>query len=262
MPESIDLGSERTIVKQNDLYTKYAQWWPLLSHPSEYIEEAAVYRQIIMEHSEVIPKTILELGSGGGNNAYHLKKHFKMTLVDLSKQMLMVSQALNKDCEHIRGDMRTLRLDRTFDVVFIHDAIDYMQNIDQLRNAITTAYIHLRPGGLALFVPDHTKETFVSSSAHGGNDSERKGLRYLEWVVDEDPNDCVYSTYMVYLLKNGNTIKGSRVDHHLWGLFPRKEWLSLMKAVGFKGKAIPFELSDFKNEKHYLFVGKRQKKAG
>src|SRR5262245_15324138 len=35
---------------------------------------------------------------------------------------------LNPECEHIVGDMRSMQLDRTFDVVFIHDAIAYMTN--------------------------------------------------------------------------------------------------------------------------------------
>src|SRR3972149_1508073 len=61
------------------------------------------------------PHTVLELGSGGGNNASHMKAHFKLTLVDRSPAMLAVSRALNPECEHLEGDMRTLRLGRGFD---------------------------------------------------------------------------------------------------------------------------------------------------
>ena len=69
------------------------------------------------------PGTLLELGSGGGNNASHLKARFNCTLTDISPDMLALSRTLNPECEHLEGDMRTLRLGRTFDVVFIHDAI-------------------------------------------------------------------------------------------------------------------------------------------
>lgn len=48
-----------------------------------------------------------------------------MTLVDLSPEMLTTSCALNPECEHLPGDMRTVRLGRLFDAVFIHDAIIY-----------------------------------------------------------------------------------------------------------------------------------------
>ena len=40
--------------------------------------------------------------------------------------MLELSRTLNPDCEHLEGDMRTLRLGRTFDAVLIHDAVMYM----------------------------------------------------------------------------------------------------------------------------------------
>jgi hypothetical protein len=40
-----------------------------------------------------------------------------MTLVDLSEEMLVVSRQLNPECQHHQGDMRTVRLGRTFDAV-------------------------------------------------------------------------------------------------------------------------------------------------
>jgi hypothetical protein len=46
-----------------------------------------------------------------------------MTLVEPSVGMLAVSRALNPDLEHVQGDMRTVRLGRHFDAVFVHDAI-------------------------------------------------------------------------------------------------------------------------------------------
>jgi ubiquinone/menaquinone biosynthesis C-methylase UbiE len=91
--------------KGNLLYNGLASWWPLLSPPEHYKEEAAIFRKKILDVSSSRPRTVLELGSGGGNNASHLKKTFQMTLVDLSPGMLAISRKLNPDCEHIRGDM-------------------------------------------------------------------------------------------------------------------------------------------------------------
>lgn len=109
------------------LYQELAAWWPLLSAPADYADEAAFVRQTLIAACEKPPRTLLELGSGGGNNASHLKAHFLMTLVDLSAEILAVSRDLNPECEHIAGDMRTVRLGRRFDAVFIHDAIMYMK---------------------------------------------------------------------------------------------------------------------------------------
>ena len=83
-----------------------------------------------------------------------------LTLVDLSADMLEMSRRLNPGCAHHQGDMRTLRLGRTFDAVFVHDAVAYMTTEADLRQVTETAFAHCRPGGIALFVPDHTTENF------------------------------------------------------------------------------------------------------
>src|ERR1043166_358939 len=89
------------------LYGELASWFHLLSSPPDYAEEAEFARSLIVEAAATPPYTVLELGSGGGNNASHLKAHFKMTLVDLSEGMLDLSRRLNPECEHICGDMKT-----------------------------------------------------------------------------------------------------------------------------------------------------------
>ena len=97
------------------LYGELASWWPMLSAPADYEEEAAFYRTTLVAASDRPAHTLLELGSGGGNNASHMKAHFQMVLVDPSPGMLQVSRALNPECEHVEGDMRTVRLGRQFD---------------------------------------------------------------------------------------------------------------------------------------------------
>ena len=222
------------------LYSKLATWWPLLSPVSDYIEEAEFFWKVMNEaHLPPVP-SLLELGSGGGNNAFHLKHHFAhLTLTDLSPQMLAISELLNPDCEHMQGDMRTIRLKRTFDVVFVHDAIDYMLTLEDLRQALETAAVHCKPNGLALFVPDHVRETFEPSTGHGGTDGDTRSLRYLEWTYDPDEQDSIYTTEYIYLLREGH--KPTHVEHdvHTCGLFPRADWLRLLTEVGFQAKVIP-----------------------
>jgi cyclopropane fatty-acyl-phospholipid synthase-like methyltransferase len=66
------------------LYSELAAWWLLMSAPENYAEEAAFYRETLVAACRRPLRTVLELGSGGGNNASYLKSHFQMTLVDLS----------------------------------------------------------------------------------------------------------------------------------------------------------------------------------
>lgn len=241
----------------NILYTELAEWWPLLSAPEGYAEESSIYRRALIKNSKKRPRTLLELGSGGGNNASHLKKTFELTLVDLSEKMLSVSRKLNPECVHIQGEMRTIHLGKAFDAVFIHDAIVYMTTKEALQQAITTAFEHCRPGGVALFVPDWTREYFQPSTSHGGHDSGNRGLRYLKWTIDHDPTDDQYSFYMTYLLREGNSITQSDIDKHECGLFSERDWLKIMEDVGFEPKKLPYDHSTFQKGTHFMFLGLR-----
>ena len=190
---------------------------------------------LLLARASIPVRTVLELGSGGGSNAFHLKTHFTMTLLDLSQDMLEVSRRLNPECEHQRGDMRTARLGRSFDAVFVHDAIDYMTTETDLRQAIETAHTHCRPGGVALFIPDTIAEAFVPGTDFGGtDDTDGRGARYLEWTWDPNPSDTSYATEYAFLLRDSDgSVRVAHETHHL-GVFGRDVWVRLLSAAGFE----------------------------
>lgn len=237
------------------LYGELASWWPLLSAPEDYAEEAAFYRKTLTNGCERPPHTVLELGSGGGNNASHMKSHFAMVLVDPSAGMLDVSRLLNPECDHIQGDMRTVRLDRQFDAVFVHDAVCYMTTESDLRQAIATAYVHCRPGGAVLFAPDHVRENFRASTDSGGHDAGPRGLRYLEWTWDPDPTDTTYVVDYAYLLRDGDGSVRAEHDRHIEGLFSRDQWLQWLTEAGFRARMVPFDHSEIESGSYEVFVG-------
>ncbi len=218
---------------EHRFYGDLASWWPLLSPPQEYAEEAAGAAELLASASGPV-REVLELGSGGGHNAVHLTPRFAMTLVDVSEDMLRVSRQLNPDCEHHRGDMRTVRLGRVFDAVFVHDAVDYMTSESDLRQAIETAFLHCRPGGCAVFVPDATAETFAPGSDCGGSDAaDGRGARYLEWTWDPDPADSHVLTAYAFVLREADGSLEVAHETHRTGLFARDVWLALLTAAGF-----------------------------
>jgi len=237
------------------LYRDLASWFPLLTPPEDYAEEAELYAGLIEERSGLgRTETLLELGSGGGHNASHLKRRFKLTLVDLSPDMLQVSRRLNPECEHLVGDMRWARLGRQFDTVLIHDAISYMTSEKDLRAALDTAFVHSAPGGVALFAPDYVRESFKPATQTGGSDGEARALRYLEWSWDPDPADTTYTVDMAYLLRDEAGEVDVALDRHILGLFPRATWQRLIESAGFRFEAAPLGHSAPGGE---LFIGVR-----
>jgi SAM-dependent methyltransferase len=225
------------------LYEDLASWWPLLSAPADYEEEAAAYATVIETHSRRRVHAVLELGCGGGNTASHLKTRYRMVLTDVSSGMLEVSRRLNPECEHHMGDMRSLRLGRTFDAVFVHDAVMYMTTIEDLEAAIRTAFEHVEPGGVAVFVPDCIRSTFHPSTSHGGHDGDGRALRYLAWSHDPDPDDHTFVTDFAYLLRQGGDVEVVH-DRHVNGLFSRDEWLASLTEQGFDAASVEVDLAD------------------
>jgi hypothetical protein len=240
------------------LYSELASWWPLMSAPEEYAEEAAFYLQAMMGASKRPLRTLLEIGSGGGNNASHLKAHVEeLVLVDVSPGMLAVSRRLNPQCEHVEGDMRTARLGRQFDAVFVHDAVCYMATEADLRRAMDTAFVHCMPGGVALFAPDHVRENFRPSTDHGGHDGADRCLRYLEWTWDPDPDDTTYTVDYAYVLREGLEAPRVELDRHVEGLFARQIWLDLLSQSGFQPTVLPFDHSELEPGEYEVFICRR-----
>ncbi len=241
------------------LYDELADWFYVLTAPEDYEEEAGFYLRKLSEAIGERPRTLLELGSGGGNNASHYKHLVeRVTLTDISPHMLALSQTLNPECVHVEGDMRTLRLNHEFDVVFAQDALDYLMTEDDLRQAMRTAFVHCRPGGAALLAPDHVRELFQPSTDHGGHDGTTRALRYLEWTYDPDPNDSTYVADYAYLLREDGQPVRVVHDRHVCGLFSRGTWLRLLTEVGFeRAEAVPFEHSEVPAGTVEVFVARR-----
>jgi SAM-dependent methyltransferase len=246
-------------VTEPRLYGELADWFHLLTAPEDYAGEAEFYRKVLVGSCDEPPRTLLELGSGGGNNASHLKRHFELTLVDRSPQMLELSRSLNPECRHLVGDMRGVRLGEKFDAVFVHDAVAYITSEDDLSATVETAAAHLRPGGVVLLVPDFVRERFEPRTDHGGHDGGERSLRYLEWAWDPDPSDTMYVSDFAYLLRDADGVRGVQ-DRHVCGLFSRATWLELLERAGLETRHLVAP-PDEEPAGAELFVGKKPRIA-
>ena len=234
--------------EQPKLYTELAGWWQLVSPTEDYADEAAFFAGLFRANNT---GTVLELGCGGGNVAWFLKKDFALTLTDISGAMLAESEKQNPELEHIQGDMRALRLGRTFDGVLVHDAIMYMTSERDLRAALLTVYEHCKPGGMAVLVPDWVAETFKPETTHEGVNRGDRGVRYLELTWDADPNDTKVNYEFILALKEGDELRAV-VDRQVVGVFPRATWLRLLEDVGFEAEVVKDPSTD---ERVEVFVG-------
>jgi SAM-dependent methyltransferase len=126
-----------------------------------YATFARFYDAIQGDRAEALPfvlpnlggvTTVLELACGTGSILAQLRGDFDVAGVDLSPEMLEIARQKLPDVELVLGDMRTIRLGRTFDAVLcLYDAVNHLLELGDWERVFDTAVAHLRPGGVFVF---------------------------------------------------------------------------------------------------------------
>lgn len=118
--------------------------------------DLAIYESLAPPHA-----AFLELGSGTGRLALRLAEHgFTVTGIEIAPAMLAQANAKRAEAEpevgrrmaFERGDMTSLNLQRTFDLVICpYFTLAHLPHGMAWRNTFAVAARHLKPGGIAAF---------------------------------------------------------------------------------------------------------------
>jgi len=221
----------------NRLYGDLAWLWPLWGDPAtEYAAYCEFLVKGLRRHARRELKTLLNAGCGGGKNLFTLRKHFQVTGIDLSEEMLALSADLNPGCELIQGDLRSYELGRVFDAIFLDDAISYLLTEQDLAKAFRQACKHLAPGGILALSIDATQENFQQNRTQVFQSLPTD--RYPDTEVTYITNDylqadgTVANTF-IYLIRQRGILR-IETDHHVCGLFPLQTWRDLLEETGFQ----------------------------
>jgi len=220
----------------NRLYKDLAWTFPIISAPEEYIPEAKIIGDLIRKHfpGPHPPRTLLHLGCGGGHMDWAMKKEFQITGADISETMLGMARKLNPECDYVTGDMRTVRLGRTFDVVMIHDSINYMTTPEDFLAAFQTAAAHLKKDGLLFtFTEEWPEKITPNRTRHFTRTKGDITITLVENVFDPDPTDFAYEYTVIYIIRKGNELEVEH-DRHYCGVFPVEHWAETIANAGFE----------------------------
>jgi SAM-dependent methyltransferase len=212
-------------------YNELAWTEPILAPPEVYAEETGLLVNAIREHSKTEVKTLLHLGCGAGGNDYTFKKHYKVTGVDISENMLEIAKDLNPEVAYFHGDMRTIELGESFDAVAIPDSIPYMTTEEDLQKAIMTAHKHLTPGGVLLTVASIAEQFSQNNFIYRGTRGDTE-ITVFENNYISDPAGTTYEATLIYLIRRQGKLE-IYTDRHILGLFKLETWLALLKKPGF-----------------------------
>ncbi|HHY74171.1 MAG TPA: class I SAM-dependent methyltransferase [Bacillus bacterium] len=138
-------------------FDKYAEYYDLLYKDKNYQQEVEYIHRLIQEY-QPSAKSILELGCGTGKHAILLHKQgYTVHGIDLSGNMVKkAKELLQKETidgvQFTHGDIRTIRLNETFDVVVsLFHVMSYQTTNEDILKAFSTASTHLKPTGLFIF---------------------------------------------------------------------------------------------------------------
>jgi SAM-dependent methyltransferase len=141
------------------VFAAYSRYYDLLYRDKDYEGEARYVDSLIQRHKQG-PQRILDLGCGTGRHDFFLARMgHELTGIDRSNEMLEVAKEQAARFEDsgprpvfAQGDVRTLRLGKTFDVVVsLFHVMSYQTQNSDLLGALATIREHLDPGGLFVF---------------------------------------------------------------------------------------------------------------
>jgi SAM-dependent methyltransferase len=139
--------------------SEYARNYDLLYRDKNYTEESRLVDCLLQDEGNGSVRRVLDLGCGTGNYAFPLARQgYHVFGVDCSAGMLesarqkaVPSQADGR-LEFYEGDIRTFRLEESFDAALMMFAVlGYQAANSDVLAALRTARRHVRAGGVLLF---------------------------------------------------------------------------------------------------------------
>lgn len=142
------------------IFGDYARYYELLYRDKDYEGEALFVKRRLDQYVPAAT-SVLDLGCGAGQHAaLFAEMALSVYGVDRSSEMIMAARARAAGLSavaagrlsFVEGDIRSIVLARTFDVVVsLFHVVSYQVKNADLRATFATAARHLRPGGVFLF---------------------------------------------------------------------------------------------------------------
>jgi SAM-dependent methyltransferase len=216
------------------VFNSYARYYDLLYKDKNYTEEAAYVHQLIRKYTPDA-HSVLELGCGTGLHARILAElGYTLHGVDQSHEMLAAaSQRLSgmnaaaaSRLSFSVGDMRSVRLPDTFDVVIsLFHVISYQTTNDDLSAAFATAKQHLKAGGIFIFDCWYGPAVLAQrpSVRIKRFDDDRVAVTRIAEPVMHDEDHVIDVNYQVFIRdKEVGTIEELRETHRMRYLFDQE----------------------------------------
>lgn len=220
------------------VFGEYSKVYDLFYGDKNYRAEAAYVKKLIKE-CKPSAESILDLGCGTGRHAAILRKYgYDVLGVDLSSAMIEIAQKRTRTNypAFIRGDIRTIRLKRKFDVVVsLFHVVNYQLSDDDLASAFRTARAHLSKGGIFIFDfwygpavltdPPHPRVKKIETH-------DMTAIRFADPCIHPNDNIVDINYSIIFKDKHNKEVQEINELHRLRYLF-MPEMRSMLKIANF-----------------------------
>lgn len=222
-------------MKKEKMYYELAKYYDMIYSTVDYRKESEKIRKIIMEKCKSGGKELLDVACGTGRHLNYLKKHFSCTGIDLSSPMLREARKKVKSVKFVKGDMKSFNLNKKFDaIICMFRAIGYVKTYPNLRKTIKNFAKHLKPGGVLIFEPWYSRQSFKDGSLYMMNHEDNNFIISMVGFQKMKGRNSEFCNH--YLIGEKN--KGIKYfsDRHEAGLFDVDKTLEIMKEAGLRAK--------------------------
>src|SRR5437660_239333 len=201
---------------------RYAELYDLFYSDKPYAEEARFVHECIQKFGTRPTREILELACGTGRHAFELEKFgYQITATDRSEDMLHIAshRAAKNGSKIVFAaiDMRDLQLpSKEYDAaICLFDSIGYLKTDEEVCNAFTEIWNHLRSGGLFICEFWHApamSSQYSPTRARRWKTSTGEIVRISETTLDRGKR-LADVDYTIYELNNDGTYSTLREAH-------------------------------------------------
>lgn len=231
-------------MKAEKMYEELAKYYDLLYAGKPYEKEAAVTHKLIQKYKKTSGSELLDVACGTGNHIQFLKKHYKITGIDLNKDILKIARNKFPKLDFQQADMISFNLKKKFDVIIcLFGSIGYAKTYSNLKKTIASFSKHLKTGGVLIIEPFITKDAYKSGKL-GANFVDEPDVKICRMGVSKKHRNIAILDFH-FLIGTKNGIKYFHDKHEL-ALFDAAKFLKILKDSGFNARYLKKGLTEGK----------------
>ncbi|MFT4575712.1 MAG: trans-aconitate methyltransferase [Glaciecola sp.] len=203
-----------------------------------YEEEYAFYSKILDTYHK---SSVLEIGCGSGNLAkIFIESHIDYKGLDLSNDMIQLSESKNPTGIFIKGDIVDFKLSKKIDSIIITGrTTSYLLTNNDIYRALKAIHTNLNPGGVLSFdFIDATRFfTEITPQKRTQHDATINAIKYTRknlMTPNKKLDNFMFDWEATYYQEEKGVTKKITEDNSTVRAFTKNEWELFLKLSNFK----------------------------